>query len=167
LEVEMEWPEDTAAITAIVTAIAAFIVACSAVAGAFGARRRIGKAEEAIRRIEIGRTKALSSAEQLLSAMHRLAAGYRNLAASLRSSATVVPDSVQEIATARQEVERERAVADLYWPDGVVPHVQEVTTIADGVEADANVLEEKANRIERHGCETAKLFKSRYLEPAA
>lgn len=163
----MEWPEDAAAITAIATAVVALFLACSALASTLGARRRIRKTEEAIRRIEIGRTKALSSAEQLLSAMHRLAAGYRNLAASLRNSATVGPDSVHEIATARQEVERERAVADLYWPDGVAPHVQEVTAITDGVEADAKVLEDKADRIERHGSEAAKLFKNRYLEPAA
>jgi hypothetical protein len=99
--------------------------------------------------------------------MCRLAAGYRALASSLRDSATVVPDSVQEIATARQEVERERAVAQLYWPEGVTPHVDEVTAIADGVDADAKVLEEKADKIERHGSETAKLFKTRYLESAA
>jgi hypothetical protein len=99
--------------------------------------------------------------------MHRLTAGYRSLASSLRTSSTVVPDSVQEIATARQEVERERAVAHLYWPEGVTPHVEEVTAITDGVDADAKLLEEKADKIEQHGSETAKLFKTRYLQPAA
>jgi hypothetical protein len=36
-----------------------------------------------------------------------------------------------------------------------------------GVDADAKVLDEKADKIEPHGSETAKLFKTRYLEPAA
>jgi septal ring factor EnvC (AmiA/AmiB activator) len=109
----MEWPNDAATVIAITTAVASLIVAFSALAWTSANRRRIRKAEETIRRIETGRTKALSSAEQLLSAMHRLAAGYRALASSLRNSATVTPDSVQEIAIARQEVERERAVAHL------------------------------------------------------
>jgi hypothetical protein len=47
------------------------------------------------------------------------------------------------------------------------PHVSEVTAISDGVDADATVLDEKAAKIEQHGSETAKLFKTRYLEPAA
>ena len=143
------------------------ILACIALLSAVAMRRRVRRAEEAVRRIETGRTKALSSAEHLLSAMHRLTAGYRSLASSLRTSSTVVPDSVQEIATARQEVERERAVAHLYWPEGVTPHVEEVTAITDGVDADAKLLEEKADKIEQHGSETAKLFKTRYLQPAA
>jgi len=142
------------------------VMACAALISASAARRRLRAAEEAIRRIETGRTKALSSAEHLLSAMQRLAAGYRRLAASLRSSSTVVPDSVEEIVRARQEVERERAVANLYWPEGVSPHVEEVTAMTDGVEADATVLEEKADKIERHGSETAKLFRTRYLDAA-
>jgi hypothetical protein len=74
---------------------------------------------------------------------------------------------VHDIALARQEVERERAVAHLYWPEGVSPHVKEVTAITDGVDADATVLEEKADRIERHGSATAELFRTRYLDRAA
>jgi hypothetical protein len=163
----MEWPADAPAIIAIGGALCSVLVACMALASALALRRRVRGMEEAIRRIETGRTKALSSAEHLLSAMHRLAAGYRGLASSLRTSSTVMPDSVQEIAAARQEVERERAVADLYWPEGVTPHVEEVTAITDGVDADAKLLEEKADKIEQHGSETAKLFKTRYLQPAA
>jgi hypothetical protein len=163
----MEWPADAPAIATIGAALFSLIVACIALVSAIAVRRRVRRTEEAISRIETGRTKALSSAEHLLSAMQRLAAGYRRLASSLRTSSTVVPDSVQEIATARQEVERERAVAQLYWPEGVAPHVEEVTAITDGVDADAKVLEEKADRIEQHGSETAKLFKTRYLQPAA
>lgn len=162
----MDWPQE-ATLIAITTAVAALIVAFGALAWTSATRARICRAEDAIRRIETGRTKALSSAEQLLSAMQRLAAGYRALASSLRNSATVMPDSVQEIAIARQDVERERAVAHLYWPEGVAPHVQEVTAISDGVDADAAVLDEKADKIEQHGSETARLFKARYLEPAA
>src|SRR5262245_34714190 len=40
---------------------------------------------------------------------------------------------------------------------------EEVTAITDSVDADAKVLEEKAEKIERHGSETAKLFKTRYF----
>lgn len=163
----MEWPTDAPAIIAIAGAALTLILACAALASAMAMRRRLRRAEEAIARIETGRTKALSSAENLLSAMQRLAAGYRRLAASLRDSSTVVPDSVQDIALARQEVERERAVAQLYWPEGVAPHVAEVTAITDGVDADAQLLEEKAAKIEQHGTETARLFKTRYLQAAA
>lgn len=163
----MEWPTDARAIIAIAGASLTLILACAALASAMTMRHRLRRAEEAIARIETGRTKALSSAENLLSAMQRLAAGYRRLASSLRDSSTVVPDSVQEIALARQEVERERAVAQLYWPEGVAPHIEEVTAITDGVDADAQVLEEKAAKIEQHGSETAKLFKTRYLQAAA
>jgi hypothetical protein len=163
----MDWPKDAPAIVAITGAMISVIVACMALAWTLAMRRRIRKTEETIRRIETGRTKALSSAEHLLSAMHRLAAGYRTLASSLRDSATVVPDSVQEISLARQEVERECAVAHLYWPEGVASHVEEVTAITGGVDADANLLDEKADKIEQHGSETARLFKTRYLEPAA
>lgn len=162
----MDWPQDTT-LVAVGTAVVALIIAFAALVWTSATHRRIRRAEEALRRIEVGRTKALASAEQLLSAMHRLAAGYRALAASLRSSSTVLPDSVQEIATARQAVERECAVAHLYWPDGVAPHVAEVTAISDGVDADASVLDEKAAKIEQHGSEAAKLFKRRYLEAAA
>ena len=163
----MAWPEDAPTLVAIIAGIASLIIAGIALAGTAAIRRRIGRTEEAVRRIETGRTKALTSAEQLLSAMHRLATGYRSLAASLRDSATVVPASVQEIAAARQDVERERAVAHLYWPEGVAPHVEEVSAIADGVNADAKLLDEKAAKIEQHGSETARLFKVRYLEPAS
>lgn len=163
----MEWPADAPAVVMVGAALFSLIVACIALACAIAVRRRLRRTEEAIRRIETGRTKALSSAEHLLSAMHRMAAGYRRLASSLRDSSTVVPDSVQDIALARQEVERERAVAQLYWPEGVVPHVEQVTAITDGVDADAQVLEEKADKIEQHGSETAKLFKTRYLQAAA
>jgi len=163
----MEWPTDAPIIVAIVGAALSAILALAALASAIILRRRLRRAEEALRRIETGRTKALSSAEHLLSAMHRLAAGYRALAASLRTSSTVVPDSVHDIVLARQEVERERAVARLYWPEGVSPHVEEVTAISDGVEADATMLDEKADKIERHGSETARLFKTRYLDSAA
>jgi hypothetical protein len=163
----MEWPQDVLTIVVIFVAAAALIVAGGGMVWTSATRRRIRKTEEAVRRIETGRTKALSSAEQLLSAMHRMAAGYRALASSLRNSATVTPDSVQEIATARQDVERERAVARLYWPEGVAPHVAEVTAMTNGVDADAKVLEEKADKIEQHGSETAKLFKTRYLDSAA
>jgi hypothetical protein len=163
----MDWPTDAPAIVAIAVAALSIILAVAALASASALRRRLRRAEEALRRIETGRTKALSSAEHLLSAMHRLAAGYRALATSLRNSSTVVPDSVQDIALARQEVERERAVAHLYWPEGVSPHVEEVTAITDGVDADAAMLEEKAAKIERHGSETARLFKTRYLDSAA
>jgi hypothetical protein len=163
----MEWPTDAPAVIALAGAALSMILACAALASAIALRRRLRRAEETIRRIEIGRTKALSSAEHLLSAMHRLAAGYRTLAASLRNSSTVVPDSVQDIALAKQEVERERAVAHLYWPEGVSPHVEEVTAMTDGVDADAAMLEEKADKIERHGSEAARLFKTRYLDSAA
>jgi hypothetical protein len=163
----MEWPTDAPIIIAIVGAALSVILACAALVSAMAMRRRLRRAEETIRRIETGRTKALSSAEHLLSAMHRLAAGYRALASSLRTSSTVMPDSVQDIALARQEVERERAVAHLYWPEGVSPHIAEVAAIADGVDADATVLEEKADKIEQHGSETAKLFKTRYMQSAA
>ena len=163
----MEWPADAPTIIAISGALVSVLVACMALTSALAMRRRVRGMEEALRRIETGRTKALSSAEHLLSAMHRLAAGYRWLALSMRTSSTVVPESVQEIETARQEVERERAVANLYWPEGVAPHIEEVAAITDGVAADAKLLEEKADKIEQHGSETAKLFKARYLQPAA
>jgi len=162
----MDWPTNAPVMIAIVTAMASLIVAFSAVAWTGATRRRVRRTEETVRRIETGRTKALSSAEQLLSAMHRLAAGYRTLAASLRTSATVKPESVQEIATARRQVARERAVAHLYWPEGVAPHVEEVTVITDGVDADANRLEEKADKIEQHGAATAQLFKTKYMDHA-
>jgi hypothetical protein len=163
----MEWPTNAPAIMAIAGAAFTLILACAALAAAMAMRRRLRKAEQAIARIETGRTRALSSAEHLLSAMQRLAAGYRRLASGLRSSSTVAPDCVHDIALARQEVERERAVAHLYWPEGVSPHVKEVTAITDGVDADATVLEEKADRIERHGSATAELFRTRYLDRAA
>jgi hypothetical protein len=162
----MDWPQD-ATLIAVTTAVVALIVAFAALVWTSATRNRIRRAEATIRRIETRRTKALASAEQLLSAMHRLAAGYRALAASLRNSSTVMPDSVQEIATARRAVERECAVAHLYWPEGVAPHVAEVTAISDGLDTDATGLDEKADKIEQHGSETAKLFKTRYLEPAA
>ena len=163
----MELPTDAPVLIALLGAALAVILGGVALLSAMAMRRRVRRAEESVRRIETGRTKALSSAEHLLSAMHRLAASYRALASSLRTSSTVVPESVQEIALARQEVERERAVAQLYWPEGVTAHVEEVTAIADGVDADATLLEQKADKIEQHGCETAKLFKTRYLESAA
>lgn len=163
----MELPADAPVFIALLGAALAVVLAGVALLAAMTVRRRVRRAEESVRRIETGRTKALSSAEHLLSAMHRLAASYRALASSLRTSSTVVPESVQEIAVARQEVERERAVAHLYWPEGVTAHVEDVTAIADGVDADATLLEEKADKIERHGSETAKLFKTRYLESAA
>lgn len=161
----MDWPTDSPAVIATVTAMASLIMACGALAWTIATRRRVRKAEETVRRIETGRTRALTSAEQLLSAMQRLAAGYRTLAASLRTSATVTPGSVQDIATARQDVERERAVAQLYWPEGVAPHVEQVTAITGDLDADAKVLDEKADKIEQHGSETAKLFKTRYMDP--
>jgi len=163
----MEWPTDAPLVIAIFGAALSLILACAALASVIAMRRRLRRTEETVRRIETGRTKALASAEHLLSALHRLAAGYRALAASLRNSSTVVPDSVQDIALARREVERERAVAHLYWPEGVAPHVEEVSAMTDGVDADAAMLEEKADKIERHGSETARLFKTRYLDSAA
>ena len=163
----MDWSTDSAALIAIVGVALSLILALAALVSGIALRRRLRRAEETIRKIETGRTKALASAEHLLSAMHRLAVGYRALAESLRNSSTVVPDSVQDIALARQEVERERAVARLYWPEGVSPHVEEVTEITNGVDADAAMLEEKAAKIEQHGSETARLFKTRYLDSAA
>jgi hypothetical protein len=161
----MELPADPPVVIATVTAMASLLVACGALAWTIAIRRRMRKTEDTVRRIETGRTRALSSAEHLLSAMQRLAEGYRTLAVSLRSSATVMPGSVQEIATARQDVEKERAVAQLYWPAGVDLHVKEVAAIADNLDADAKVLDEKADKIEQHGAETAELFKTRYMEP--
>ena len=163
----MNWPNDAPTLIAFVAALVSFIVALAALASVVRMRRRLRRTDEIVRGIETGRTKALASGEQLLSAMHRLGDGYRRLALSLRDSATVVPDSVQEIATARQDVEKERAVAQLYWPEGVASHVDEIASITNGVDADATVLEEKANKIDQLRLETAKLFKTRYMEPAA
>jgi len=162
----MDWPNDAPTVIAIVAALVAFILALVALIVVVATRRKLRVTDDIVRRIETGRTKALASGEQLLSAMSRLAGGYRRLAVSLRDSATVVPDSVQEIATARQDVEKERAVAQLYWPDGVASHVDEVTSMTNGVDADAALLEEKAKKIEQLRSETAKLFKTRYMESA-
>ena len=167
MEWNMESATDGIVVIAVIAAVVSLIVSFGALIRASATRRKVLKTEETVNSIETGRTKALASAEQLLSAMHRLAVGYRTLASTLRESGTVVPDSVQEITKARQDVEQERAVAHLYWPEGVSPHVEEVTAITEGVDADPKVLDDKAVKIEQHKTETARLFKTRYLNPAA